>query len=105
MFMIRIVKFLGIFVVDNTFMTPYFQKPLTFGADVVMHSIGKYINGHCDVMMGVALTNSEEFHKRIRFFQEGKRDVLLIRKSITICHRNGLRSQWEAEFRRRSIAT
>uniref|UniRef100_A0A914C467 cystathionine gamma-lyase n=1 Tax=Acrobeloides nanus TaxID=290746 RepID=A0A914C467_9BILA len=45
-------------VVDNTFMTPYFQRPLSFGVDIVMHSCTKYINGHADVTMGAALTNS-----------------------------------------------
>ncbi|MCC7229401.1 MAG: aminotransferase class I/II-fold pyridoxal phosphate-dependent enzyme, partial [Fimbriimonadaceae bacterium] len=39
-------------VVDNTFMSPYFQNPLTLGADIVMHSMTKYINGHSDVVMG-----------------------------------------------------
>ena len=47
-------------VVDNTFMTPYFQKPLDLGADIVVHSITKYINGHSDVVGGVIATNSDE---------------------------------------------
>lgn len=44
-------------VVDNTFMSPYFQRPLSLGADVVVHSITKYINGHSDVVMGALITN------------------------------------------------
>lgn len=40
-------------VVDNTFMSPYFQRPLALGADVVMHSLTKYINGHTDVVGGL----------------------------------------------------
>lgn len=46
-----------IVVVDNTFMSPYFQRPLSLGADVVMHSLTKYINGHSDVVMGALITN------------------------------------------------
>lgn len=44
-------------VVDNTFMSPYFQRPLDLGADLVMNSITKYINGHSDVIMGAVCTN------------------------------------------------
>jgi cystathionine gamma-lyase len=56
-------------VVDNTFMTPYFQRPLALGADVVLHSMTKYLNGHCDVLMGALCTNNEEFHKEFKFQQ------------------------------------
>lgn len=56
-------------VVDNTFMSPYFQNPLSLGADIVMHSVTKYINGHSDVTMGVAVTNDEQIGKRLRFMQ------------------------------------
>ncbi|CEG43780.1 cystathionine gamma-lyase [Plasmopara halstedii] len=48
--------------VDNTFMSPNFQNPLTLGADIVMDSITKYINGHSDVVGGVVITNSEDIH-------------------------------------------
>ncbi|TDH69994.1 hypothetical protein CCR75_000868 [Bremia lactucae] len=58
-------------VVDNTFMSPYFQNPLTLGADIVVHSITKYINGHSDVVGGVVITNSEEIHTKLRFIQNG----------------------------------
>ncbi|XP_065905493.1 putative cystathionine gamma-lyase 2 [Dysidea avara] len=56
-------------VVDNTFMSPYFQRPLELGADIVMHSITKYINGHSDVLMGVICTNNKEFGEQINFLQ------------------------------------
>jgi cystathionine gamma-lyase len=57
--------------VDNTFMSPYFQNPLTLGADIVVHSITKYINGHSDVVMGVVITNSEDVYTKIKFVQNG----------------------------------
>lgn len=56
-------------VVDNTFMSPYFQNPLKLGADIVMHSVTKYINGHSDVVMGVIATNSAEIQEKLRFLQ------------------------------------
>ncbi|TSA29383.1 MAG: cystathionine gamma-synthase [Ignavibacteriales bacterium] len=56
-------------VVDNTFMTPYFQKPLLLGADVVLHSTTKYLNGHCDVVGGMLITNDEKIHERLRYLQ------------------------------------
>ncbi|KAI6171382.1 Gamma-cystathionase [Aphelenchoides bicaudatus] len=58
-----------IIVTDNTFMTPYFQNPLTLGADIVMHSLTKYINGHSDVIMGAAMTNNEKLDERLHFVQ------------------------------------
>ncbi|KAF0992044.1 hypothetical protein HZS_3800 [Henneguya salminicola] len=56
-------------VVDNTFMSPYFQKPLELGADIVIHSVTKYINGHSDVVMGALALNDEKIHKRLSFYQ------------------------------------
>ncbi len=56
-------------VVDNTFLSPYVQNPLDHGADIVVHSVTKYINGHSDVVMGVAALNSDELHARLRFLQ------------------------------------
>jgi cystathionine beta-lyase/cystathionine gamma-synthase len=56
-------------VVDNTFMTPYFQKPLALGADAVLHSVTKYLNGHSDVVGGILLTSDEELHEQLRFLQ------------------------------------
>lgn len=60
-----------IFVVDNTFMSPYFQNPLDLGADIVMHSVTKYINGHSDVVMGVLATNKEDLYTDLKFLQNG----------------------------------
>ncbi|KAF0973663.1 hypothetical protein FDP41_007050 [Naegleria fowleri] len=59
----------AILIVDNTFMSPYFQRPLDFGADIVMHSVTKYLNGHSDVVMGVCATANEELYKRIKYLQ------------------------------------
>ena len=55
-----------IVVVDNTFSSPYLQKPLDLGADVVFHSITKFINGHADIVGGVIVTKTEELYKKIR---------------------------------------
>ncbi len=49
--------------VDNTFATPYFQRPLALGADLVMHSVTKYLNGHSDVVMGSLVTSDEELYR------------------------------------------
>jgi len=56
-------------VVDNTFATPYFQRPLALGIDVVAHSTTKYLNGHSDVIGGAVATNDPELHDRIKFLQ------------------------------------
>ncbi|MCK6542472.1 cystathionine gamma-synthase [bacterium] len=56
-------------VVDNTFMSPYFQTPLEFGVDIVLHSTTKYINGHSDVIGGVVVTSSEELKEKLKFLQ------------------------------------
>ena len=56
-------------VVDNTFLSPYVQNPLDHGADIVVHSVTKYINGHSDVVMGVAAFNSMELKERLTFLQ------------------------------------
>lgn len=53
--------------VDNTFMSPYFQRPLSLGADMVVHSTTKYINGHSDVVGGVVVTSSPELAEKIAF--------------------------------------
>jgi cystathionine gamma-lyase len=55
--------------VDNTFASPYNQRPLEFGADLVMHSTTKYINGHSDMVGGIVVTSDEEIHERLRFLQ------------------------------------
>ncbi len=59
----------AIVVVDNTFASPYFQQPLSLGADVVVHSTTKYIGGHSDVVGGVAITNNAEIADVIKFHQ------------------------------------
>ncbi len=56
-------------VVDNTFASPYFQQPLKLGADIVVHSTTKYINGHSDVIGGALVTNNEETYQSIKFYQ------------------------------------
>ncbi|EFO17954.1 cystathionine gamma-lyase [Loa loa] len=56
-------------IVDNTFMSPYFQRPLSLGADAVLHSITKYINGHSDVVMGAVITNIKSLDEALRFQQ------------------------------------
>lgn len=58
-----------VIVVDNTFATPYFQQPLTLGAQIVVHSTTKYIGGHSDVVGGAAVTDDPELHERIKFQQ------------------------------------
>jgi cystathionine beta-lyase/cystathionine gamma-synthase len=55
--------------VDNTFATPFFQRPLDFGADVVYHSTTKYLNGHSDMIGGIAVTRSDEIAERLQFIQ------------------------------------
>jgi cystathionine beta-lyase/cystathionine gamma-synthase len=56
-------------VVDNTFMTPYFQRPLELGADVAFHSVTKYLNGHSDMLGGALVTNDEKLADALRFLQ------------------------------------
>ncbi|HEY7451063.1 MAG TPA: cystathionine gamma-synthase [Candidatus Limnocylindria bacterium] len=56
-------------VVDNTFATPYLQRPLEFGADVVLHSATKYLGGHSDVVSGVVVTSSDEVAEKLHFHQ------------------------------------
>jgi cystathionine beta-lyase/cystathionine gamma-synthase len=71
-------------VVDNTFATPLLQHPLALGADIVLHSTTKYINGHSDVLGGVVITNDEALAAELKFFQNaigavpGPQDCYLI---------------------------
>jgi cystathionine gamma-lyase len=60
----------AIAVVDNTFMSPYFQKPFRFGADIVLHSATKYMNGHSDVVGGVTIAKDKTLADRIYFLQK-----------------------------------
>ena len=59
----------ALFVVDNTFATPYFQLPLQFGADIVLHSTTKYLNGHSDIIGGMLVTNRDDVAERLGFIQ------------------------------------
>ena len=63
-------------IVDNTFMTPYLQKPLELGADIVVHSATKYLGGHSDVVSGLAVVNSRELAEKIAFIQNSTGGVL-----------------------------
>lgn len=56
-----------ILIVDNTFMSPYFQNPLALGADIVIHSGTKYLSGHNDTLSGFAITNRSDIQERLRF--------------------------------------
>ncbi len=55
--------------VDNTFASPYFQKPLLLGADIVVHSTTKYISGHSDIIGGAVVINSERLYQDLKFYQ------------------------------------
>jgi cystathionine gamma-lyase len=59
----------SIVVVDNTFASPYLQSPLKLGADIVMHSTTKYLNGHSDVLGGASITNDAALAEQLKFFQ------------------------------------
>src|SRR5436309_1178443 len=59
----------ALFVVDNTFATPYFQQPLEFGADIVLHSTTKYLNGHSDMVGGLLVTSRDDVAERLGFLQ------------------------------------
>jgi cystathionine gamma-lyase len=63
-------------VVDNTFLSPYFQKPLDLGADIVVHSSTKYIGGHSDVLGGALLLNSPEYYEKLQYHQNAIGAVL-----------------------------
>jgi cystathionine beta-lyase len=79
-------------VVDNTFASPYLQNPANFGADVVMHSATKYINGHSDVVMGVLCVNDTALKDRLAFIQNscgatpGPMDSFLVLRGIKTLH-------------------
>ena len=81
-----------IIVVDNTFQSPYLQNPILLGADIVMHSATKYINGHCDVVMGLAATNNKELFERLQFLQNAigavpsPFDCYLVHRGIKTLH-------------------
>lgn len=63
-------------VCDNTFATPYLQRPLEHGFDIVVHSLTKYLNGHSDMLGGLVVTNSNKVAERLRFFQKAVGGIL-----------------------------
>lgn len=58
-----------ILVVDNTFASPYFQRPLELGADIVVHSTTKYLGGHSDIIGGAVITSNEQLYHQLKFYQ------------------------------------
>lgn len=79
-------------VVDNTFSSPYLQQPAKLGADIVMHSATKYLNGHSDVVMGVLCTSSQDLRDRLAFIQNscgatpGPMDCFLVLRGLKTLH-------------------
>ena len=61
---------------DNTFATPYWQNPITLGADIVLHSATKYLGGHSDVVAGLAVVNDEKLGEKLHFVQNSTGGVL-----------------------------
>ena len=91
--MSRISKKAGaLLCVDNTFATPYLQTPLDLGADIVMHSVTKYLGGHSDVVMGALVTSNEEVAKEMYRIQNssgavtGPMDSFLVLRGIKTLH-------------------
>jgi cystathionine beta-lyase len=82
----------ALLVVDNTFSTPYLQTPLDLGADIVMHSLTKYMGGHSDVVMGALVVQDDELHERLRFLQNacggtpGPQDCFLVLRGLKTLH-------------------
>ncbi len=80
------------FVVDNTFATPYLQRPLDLGADIVMHSLTKYMAGHSDVVMGAAICKDDTLAEKLYFIQNscgavpGPMDSFLVLRGIKTLH-------------------
>jgi cystathionine beta-lyase/cystathionine gamma-synthase len=78
--------------VDNTFASPYLQNPLDLGADMVMHSVTKYLSGHSDVIMGALATNNEKLYQELAFIQNscgavpGPQDSFLVLRGIKTLH-------------------
>jgi cystathionine beta-lyase len=74
---VKLAKAKGLLtIVDNTFMTPYLQRPLELGCDIVLHSGTKFLNGHSDVLCGFSVAKDEELGKRLRFIQNAFGAVL-----------------------------
>ena len=81
-------RYNAISICDNTFLSPYFQRPLEFGVDIVVHSTTKYINGHSDVVGGAAVVNNPELAGKLGFLQNamgtcaGPQDCFLVLRGI-----------------------
>lgn len=79
-------------VVDNTFASPYLQNPLLLGADIVMHSVTKYLGGHSDVVMGALIMNDDKLHEQLYFIlnacgaNPGPMDCFLVLRGIKTLH-------------------
>jgi len=79
-------------VVDNTFATPYLQRPLELGADLVLHSLTKYLGGHSDVVAGALIGRDPDLRKELAFFQNavggtpGPMDVFLVMRGVKTLH-------------------
>ena len=63
-------------IVDNTFMTPYLQQPITLGADIVIHSATKYLGGHSDLVAGLVVVNSDKLAEKLAFIQNATGGIL-----------------------------
>lgn len=78
--------------VDNTFASPYLQNPLDLGADIVMHSVTKYLGGHSDTVMGALITSDDELASQLKFIQNatgavpGPQDCFLVLRGIKTLH-------------------
>lgn len=78
--------------VDNTFASPYLQQPLALGADLVLHSATKYLNGHSDVVMGAVITSHPDLYKQLHYLQNavgavpGPQDCFLVLRGIKTLH-------------------
>lgn len=85
-------KYNILLAVDNTFATPYLQTPMDLGADIVMHSVTKYLGGHSDVVMGALCVNDDELVQRLAFIQNscgavpGPQDCFLVLRGIKTLH-------------------
>ena len=81
-----------IFVVDNTFATPYLQRPIEHGADIVMHSLTKYMGGHSDVVMGAIVCKDDDIAEKLYFIQNscgavpGPMDSFLVLRGVKTLH-------------------
>ena len=80
-------------VVDNTFATPFLQRPLDLGADIVVHSVTKYLGGHSDVVMGAIMLNDHDVKEELAFIQNscgavpGPQDAFLVLRGVKTLHR------------------